>query len=333
MFNNIEALKHQIRINDLDAIEDRIIALARHSVLIKRKPVNEDELPLGAPKLGGNPDLPQGFAWPHRGDKPLTFIAQFKLSEVHNPLPEAPDPSLPQQLTLWDMDTIPSAPIQHTQDILPEQGMLYFFYDTDEIIWGDYTQRDGWYVHWIADEYELLQRKQHPTFQGIWNSINALPPHDVRFIQRLVLPSGAAININDLMMLFTDLDGEPMHPSWYEENYWEMVYANYPRYPEPRHWIYGYPLPIQGEVERYCAVDSQQLKYERVLDTYVYRQIGGRIVDMKKETNKWHFLFQIDTDYNLNVMWGDGGTLYVCIPKDSLAARRFEDCWTVMQCS
>jgi uncharacterized protein YwqG len=32
------------------------------------------------------------------------------------------------------------------------------------------------------------------------------------------------------------------------------------------------------------------------------------------------------------MMWGDGGRLYFWIPRESLAQRRFEDVWMILQC-
>ena len=70
----------------------------------------ENELPIGASKLFGNPDVPQGFEWPYievDGEEyDLSFIGQINLSEVAK----------------YDKD-----------GLLPKKGMLYFFYDLDEM--------------------------------------------------------------------------------------------------------------------------------------------------------------------------------------------------------
>lgn len=56
----------------------------------------------GASRLGGEPDVPGGFAWPAWKGKPLAFIAQLRLSDM-----AAAD----------------------KERALPPAGMLYFFYD------------------------------------------------------------------------------------------------------------------------------------------------------------------------------------------------------------
>ena len=80
-----------------------------NSIRLKTK-YAENELPIGASKLFGNPDVPRGFEWPYievDGEEyDLSFIGQINLSEVAK----------------YDKD-----------GLLPGKGMLYFFYDLDEM--------------------------------------------------------------------------------------------------------------------------------------------------------------------------------------------------------
>lgn len=71
-------------------------------------------LPVGASKIGGQPDMPAGFVWPRRKggepfdtkrqwqERPLSFLAQFDFAQV----------------SAFDKD-----------GVLPESGHLAFFYD------------------------------------------------------------------------------------------------------------------------------------------------------------------------------------------------------------
>lgn len=59
----------------------------------------DDDIPIGASKYGGAPDLPRDFIWPFHNDRPMWFTCQIDLSELPTCF-----------------------------DILPKIGVLSFFY-------------------------------------------------------------------------------------------------------------------------------------------------------------------------------------------------------------
>ena len=79
------------------------------SIRLKTRSV-EEELPVGASKLFGSPDVFEDFEWPTievEGEEyDLAFIGQINLKDVAK----------------YD-----------TEGLLPKKGMLYFFYDLDEM--------------------------------------------------------------------------------------------------------------------------------------------------------------------------------------------------------
>ena len=68
-----------------------------------------EHIPLGASRLGGDPDLPPHIDWPYNGKTPLSFIAQINFAD--------------------------SKPHDH-DDRLPASGILYLFYDCEAENWG-----------------------------------------------------------------------------------------------------------------------------------------------------------------------------------------------------
>ena len=76
-------------------------------------------LPKGASKFGGKPELPEGFQWSYFTTdtfdddevkpRPLAFLAQMNCAEV----------------SAYDKE-----------GLLPEKGMLYFFYELGSQKWG-----------------------------------------------------------------------------------------------------------------------------------------------------------------------------------------------------
>jgi hypothetical protein len=89
--------------------------------------------PGGLSRLGGLPSLPPHFSWPAHKGKPLAFLAQIALSEVHAALPS----------------------------FLPASGFLFFFYDQDQSGWGLEAEDVGaWRVlYFEGDARECLPRE------------------------------------------------------------------------------------------------------------------------------------------------------------------------------
>src|SRR5690606_33198558 len=83
---------------------DEILSQCKPSIhLSLQYDMDEADIPIGASKVGGSPDVPPDFVWPQWNDIPLTFIAQFRLSDVKP----------------YDVE-----------NLLPENGMLYFFFES-----------------------------------------------------------------------------------------------------------------------------------------------------------------------------------------------------------
>ena len=82
----------------------------RTALSLKTMPVDGTKLTRGQSRIGGEPDLPQGFQWPENESGPLSFIAQIDLTEVAK---------IPRVLPL------------------PPVGSLLFFYDATQKAWGD----------------------------------------------------------------------------------------------------------------------------------------------------------------------------------------------------
>lgn len=112
-------------------------SLAKNAVAVNH--TKSDGTAVGQSKFGGSPDLPAGFDWPvyhgmgvldeEKATRPLTFMAQFNLAEVHP---------------------------HDTDSLLPASGMLYFFYDMETMRWGyDPDDRGCCRVYYHADTASL----------------------------------------------------------------------------------------------------------------------------------------------------------------------------------
>ena len=98
----------------------------RNAILINySEDENKEKLPKGTSKIGGKPDLPKDFQWfYYKGEdykkivenRPLSFLMQINCEEVHK----------------YDKESL-----------LPEKGMLYFFYELFTMTWGFSPQDKG----------------------------------------------------------------------------------------------------------------------------------------------------------------------------------------------
>ncbi|RBW68178.1 YwqG family protein [Bacillus taeanensis] len=137
MGSHIESL---IKKHGLEHVKDDILDGVFSCIAVK--PERAEHLPLGASKMGGVPDLPQGEDYPMYKGKPLHFIGQFNLKEI-------------AELNI--------------KTEIPKEGMLYFFYYDDwedeeiEGVWGEKEQKDGWRVIYYNGDNSALE----PRDQGI----------------------------------------------------------------------------------------------------------------------------------------------------------------------
>lgn len=300
MFKNTETLREAIQKFKLQRLEEKLISLAKPAIAMVTTAVDELDLPLGSSKLGGLPDVPAGFSWPYRGAKPLTFIGQFRMSELA---------------------------LHASARLLPPHGILYYFYDADEVLGG--SERDVWKVVYIADEHPPLIRTPHPTYHATYRLIDALPVHRIEYVARLSLPVIFLRDQADFDINFLDPADDKFDPSNQHENdrYFQLLEAAYP-YPQ-HHW-FGHPYRIQQYVEWDLVVSREGIRPE-IIGDHEYRYTNEQIAHVQSEMANWQFLFQISSDDSLCLDWGDMGTLYICIPKTSLTVHQFEDCWTIMQ--
>ncbi|MDS3859540.1 DUF1963 domain-containing protein [Thermosynechococcaceae cyanobacterium BACA0444] len=48
---------------------------------------------------------------------------------------------------------------------------------------------------------------------------------------------------------------------------------------------------------------------------------------------EWQLLFQLDSDDNATMMWGDMGRLYFWCRESDIQAQNFDQAWMILQCS
>ena len=250
------------------------------------------ELPRGASRFGGVPDLPAGVPWPARGNgTPLAFLGQLAWAEVARACPA---------------------------ERLPSTGALFFFYDADAQPWGHASEHDGWRVLDTA-ENDLL-RAPHPAgtvasprccaldLRSTWS----LPSAAVLTYDELATTRGA---LRDVRASLTGIGGHRFL-GWPDEVQGSM-YGGFPgvlQTTKTRHGVN--PFTKEGITIPGNTLDG----------------VPADVLALLRTKAEWRLLLQLDSDDELGWCWGDMGTLYFWIREDDLRARRFDRVWLQLQC-
>ena len=264
-------------------------SLARNSIQMTLDIQPDDSIRIGSSKFGGYPDLPDELEWFRNPDDGtlLTFICQINFAEIKP----------------FDVD-----------NRLPENGILYFFYDCSEegsMPWGfDPKDASGKIVFSYEGTVESLKRRKMPLGQEgkIFNSARLrfdccmdTPDLQSSLCENLVLPEEERKYYRKM----TDEKGD------FRLN--KML---------------GHSNNIQGGMELECELVSHGISCG---GPEGYKQ--GHAKGLGKNVERWNLLMQIDSDEEIGMMWGDCGRLYLWITDEDLAKRRFEKTWVILQSS
>jgi len=256
--------------------------IAKDSIRLSTTPAGEYDISIGASRIGGVPDVPPGFTWPYRKKIPQSFIAQIYLDEVHP----------------YD-----------TYGVLPQSGMLWFFYDAKQETYGaDPADRGGWSIY-FSDDYAGLQRIAAPVNLPEESQFKAC---SVRFVNEITLSQQPQLEIPDF--------------DWTDEEIqkYETLLATFPNpddHAAVHNQLLGNPQTIQDDMRLEC-----QLASHGVTDMN-----DPRVAELSKGAKEWQLLLQIDTDEHIGMRWGDAGMIYFWITGSDLKLHGFDRAWLVLQ--
>lgn len=279
---------------------DLLPSLTKNAVTVNHTKFGGD-LTVGQSRIGGSPDLPADFRWPdyygmgvpdeEKSSRPLTFMAQINLGEVHP----------------YDKDSL-----------LPESGMLYFFYDMETMRWGYDPDDRGCCRVYYTENSESLTRTDAPEGAAV------LPERVLTFASEGSYPA------------FPEIE-DTYRIAWEDDSPWETYDAAVTGLGAPpaenvgmNTRLLGYPELIQGSLWEECELAS----------TGTYTGSGfpkmsdAERANLRKRSGEWMLLFQLGSvlDGEDEIMFGDLGSIFFCIRKEDLAARNFDDVWLILQC-
>ena len=275
----------------------------RNAILINySEDENKEKLPKGSSKIGGKPDLPKDFQWFYfKGEdyknrvenRPLSFLMQINCEEVHK----------------YDKESL-----------LPEKGMLYFFYELFTMTWGFSPQdRGSAKVFYYDGEIEDLVSTDFPEDM---EKDCIIPESKINFESMNDYP------IDFLDYYDPDDSDEEMDrkEKEFEKELDELGYK------ADTTKLLGHPELIQGEYWEECeGVAGKNIYYGSAPIKYGSDEVKKSI---KENAKDWILLMQMSEleigDYGL--YFGDSGKIYFNIRKEDLKNKNFDDVWLILQC-
>lgn len=201
-----------------------------------------------------------------------------------------------------------------TEGKLPDRGILYFFYDCSEdgMPWGfKPTDADGWRVLYYDGDMSRLVCHEVP--EDLDGNGYLFGSAKVTFRCEADLPDyfssyGGLIKLEDDAKgrMFNLLDDKA-----------ESI----------RNKLLGHSDNVQGSMEDECEMVTRGYDAGTHEGYQKAHELG-----IHKNFQHWTLLCQIDSNEELDMMWGDAGKLYFWITQEDLAAKKFGKSWLILQC-
>lgn len=270
---------------------------------------DDQEIPVGASKLGGAPDLPPNEQWPYwKVGEPLSFICQLNLAEVAK---------------------------HDVQQVLPASGMFYLFCDAEDpegifpflFSEGFSQDRDHWKLIYFDGDFSELRRLPVP---------HELSQKEYFASSRITFQSHVTISSwHSDLPCGRHLVGtvEILDPEDVLFEHLERVYDQIR--PNRVHQLLGHPTEIhQIDMRIECQLASHGKRPYRYKDDPESMQLLTGI-------DEWRLLLQIDSTEGYSeypcgdggMCWADGGIIYLWMREQDLMAKKFENAWLTLQCT
>ena len=249
---------------------------------------------LGTSRLGGWPDLPGNDPWPMWEGRPMSFLAQINLGEVHTVQPNVR---------------------------LPKDGVLLFFLGcSDEVYTSDEWGRETYMVN--------LPIGAGPDKTHAWKVIYARadaqlerlaypkdPPPELWAPCEVRMTRGGLFLPDESTAAYDSIAFEPEERDNYNEVIDLLAEA------EAHHQLMGFPSLIQfTPPELECALAAAGKNSSRLPkpESAAWREL-------LREASEWGLLLQLTSTDQPEFLWGDGGHLYFYGKRSEMASGDFSN--------
>lgn len=326
---------------------------AQPALLLETALADETQIPLGASKIGGLPDLPLDMAWPERPPyEDAAERARAHRLEAARLLSEATRPGswmAPEQARLFSRErsdlasavesVFPLAFIAQLDlaslsshagfpALLPHHGRLQFFCDYWERPPGfDPYTAAGFRLIWDRTPVEQLERKPAPAALAVmmrerWNSLFRPAAVTARSVFTPIPPSDRnfdAFAHGEDAGTFWDEDSDEIR---YED--WLVRFGTPDSHEGPNHRLGGWPTPLQNGMQAVAKLATHGIYCGtgEAFNTAEARRL-------LKTAHRWRLLLQIGRDDAAGLL--PSGCLYLLMREQDMRARAFDKAWMVFQ--
>ncbi len=216
---NFAQLESKLNQLGLERLVSHLETIIRPCVRVRTVRVEQDEVPMGAARIGGFPDVPESFVWPTWRDVPLSFLAQLDFAEL-------------RELSACSG--------------LPAAGRLLFFYDAEQSTWGfDPKDRGSWFIlHDTSPIGSLVRRELPPDIPAHAR----YRPCRLEYFEALSLANSDSPQFEPLSLQEEEL--EPLG------EFGDSL-RTFPR--DAYHQILGFPDSLQGDMQLECQLVANGL--------------------------------------------------------------------------
>lgn len=347
-FRTLEELGASLASAGVSAIDQRMLLnLALPAMALQSKAADDNDIPIGASKIGGAPDLPPNFPWPMRGP---TTAGDMSLEGLHDLLAQMKARTFakeywteqnyidgiartqseldaktnlyhaPAPLTfLMQLDLEALAVSQSVDPDLPQRGRLLVFYDMIVRPWfaRDKDKRSLFQiVHDTTPKAELERRAAPDPGYPLVD----FPKDDTRDVPFLRNHMPAARIIPVFTYTVPDNKTQPLFSRSYSlgkdvpQQKWN---EDAPAHLGASNRLFGWPELIQNDMTIALAAHDQG----QDLPTSSVAAYSAAVERLAFEAQKWVLLLQIG-DYD-NDFWDLNGLYYIWIKRKDLMARDF----------
>ncbi|MBR6916927.1 MAG: DUF1963 domain-containing protein [Clostridia bacterium] len=263
---------------------------------------SKNPLSADASRIGGRPALPDGFVWPtYTGkaydddepvERPLAFLAQINLKDT--------------------------APLDK-DGLLPESGMLSFFYELETEKWGyEPDDKGSARVFYFPDVSALTVF----DFPEELNDDYRLPEYELKFELKISVPYEDADEFEECLC-------EELCEFDYDSDDLESFLDDNELYSWGNSKLLGNPFIIQDSMEEECETVTRGYGCGEPGDSAGISK--EEIDDIEEKSADWILLFQM-SGIDDKLSFGDDGNIYFWIRKQDLADRDFSKVWLILQC-